>query len=158
MRPWVCHFISLSLFLSLQGGDKSNYLPPGGRERLNELMFMKYSILSSVSTVVFYQLLIEYWMFFQFSWRQFQKFSSHTHVLVHEVPILWLELESPLLIRIFHFKHISNSQKHYPNKSPSQTESTDFGTVISLRKYTILNTGLPLCCWSVLNTEGLVPW
>lgn len=52
MRPWVCHFISLSLFLSLQGGDKSNYLPPGGRERLNELMFMKYSILSSVSTVV----------------------------------------------------------------------------------------------------------
>lgn len=156
MRPQVCHFISLGLFLSLQGGDNSNYLPPGGRERLNELMFMKYSVLSSVSTVVFYQLLIEYWTFFQFSSRQFQKFSSHTHILVHEVPILWLQLESPLLIR-----HISNSQKHYQNKknkSPSKTETTDFGTAISLGKYTILNTGLPLCCWSVLNIEGLVPW
>lgn len=60
MRPQVCNFISLGLFLSLQGGDNSNYLPPGGRERLNRLMFMKYSVLSSVSTGVFYQLLIEY--------------------------------------------------------------------------------------------------
>lgn len=157
MRPQVCNFISLGLFLSLQGGDNSNYLPPGGRERLNRLMFMKYSVLSSVSTGVFYQLLIEYWTFLQFSWRQFPKFSSHTHILVHEVPILWLELESLLWIRIFHFRHISNSQKHYPNKSPSKTENTDFGTVVSLRKYTFLNTGLPLCCWSALNIEGLVP-
>lgn len=121
MRPWICHLISLGLFLALQGGDNSNYLPPGGRERLNELMFMKYSVLSSVSTVVFYQLLIEYWMFFQFSWRQFQKFSSNSHILVHKVPIPWLELESPVLIGIFHFKCIANRQKHYPNKSPSKT-------------------------------------
>lgn len=102
---------------------------------------MKYSVLSSVSTVVFYQLLNEYWTFFQFSWRQFQKFSlSHTPIFFHEVSVIWLEFESPLLITSFHSKHISNSQKHNLNKSPSKIESTDFGIVLSIRKYTIFNT------------------
>lgn len=103
---------------------------------------MKYSVLSSVSTVVFYQLLIEYWTFFQFSWRQFQKFflSCTPFFFFHEASVTWPGFELPQLSRIFHSKHVSNSQKHYSKKSPSNTGSTDFGIVLSVSKYTIFNT------------------